>query len=152
MSGIRSSPLGKTLLEAAIIIFSILLAFAIDAAWENRNERRAEERALRTLAAEFAANAAEFRSSLVWLERNRAGALHLLDAIRSAPPGTATAVSDSILVNTLLVASAMLWSNDVPPLVGGTSLFGALGYAVSIFLGWRLLRAIRASGDIRSKD
>jgi len=106
MPDTQRSPLGKALFEATVIILSILLAFAIDASWENRNEQRAEDRALRTLGAEFAANAAEFRYSMDWLGRNRAGALQVLEAIRSAPPGTAAAVPDSVIVNTLLVGSA----------------------------------------------
>jgi len=32
------------------------------------------------------------------------------------------------------------------------SVFGAVGYAVSLFFGWRLMRAIKKSGNIQSKN
>jgi len=31
------------------------------------------------------------------------------------------------------------------------SIFGAAGYLVAAYLGWRLLRAIKKSGDINSR-
>lgn len=52
----------------------------------------------------------------------------------------------------LFLGSTELWSRQAPPLLGGVSVFGALGYAASLTLIWRLLRAIRKSGNISSKD
>jgi ubiquinone biosynthesis protein len=57
-----------------------------------------------------------------------------------------------LLTAALLVASALLWSNDVPPRAGGISIVGAAGYVVAAFLGLRLLRAIRSSGDLGPKE
>ncbi|MBB5032465.1 ABC1 kinase family protein [Prosthecobacter vanneervenii] len=57
-----------------------------------------------------------------------------------------------ILTAAIFLGSSELWSRQAAPLFYGVSVFGALGYAVSLFLGWRLLRAIRKSGNIQSKD
>jgi ubiquinone biosynthesis protein len=46
----------------------------------------------------------------------------------------------------------MLWSTKAAPVLAGVSVFGALGYAVSMVLGWRLLRAIKKSGNLNSKE
>jgi len=57
-----------------------------------------------------------------------------------------------VLTAALFMGSAQLWSRGTPPLIGGVSLFGALGCAAAVVLGIRLLRAIRASGNVRSQD
>lgn len=57
-----------------------------------------------------------------------------------------------ILAAALFLGSTELWSRQAPPLLGGISVFGALGYLTSIWLGLRLLMAIRRSGNIRSDD
>jgi ubiquinone biosynthesis protein len=57
-----------------------------------------------------------------------------------------------VLTAALFLGSSDLWSRQAPPLLGGVSIFGALGYAMSLWLGWRLLRAIRKSGSIDSKN
>ncbi|MBE7497424.1 MAG: AarF/ABC1/UbiB kinase family protein [Verrucomicrobiaceae bacterium] len=57
-----------------------------------------------------------------------------------------------VLTAAVFLGSTELWSRDAKPLLYGVSVFGALGYAVSLYLGWRLLRAIRKSGNIQSKD
>lgn len=57
-----------------------------------------------------------------------------------------------VLTAALFLGSSDLWSRQAPPLLGGISIFGALGYALSLWLGWRLLRAIRKSGNIDSKN
>ena len=57
-----------------------------------------------------------------------------------------------VLTAALFLGSSELWSRQAPPLLFGVSVFGALGYLLSVYLGWRLLRAIRKSGNINSKD
>ena len=52
----------------------------------------------------------------------------------------------------LFLGSSHLWSSQAPPLLWGVSIFGALGYLMAAYLGYRLLRAVRKSGDIQSKD
>ena len=51
-----------------------------------------------------------------------------------------------------VLSRSELWSRQAAPLLFGVSVFGALGYLVSVYLGWRLMRAIRKSGNISSKD
>ena len=57
-----------------------------------------------------------------------------------------------VLTAALFLGSSELWSRQAPPLAYGVSIFGLLGYMLSVYLGWRLLRAIRKSGNISSKD
>lgn len=57
-----------------------------------------------------------------------------------------------VLTAALFLGSSELWSRQAPPLAYGVSVFGLLGYLLSVYLGWRLLRAIRRSGNISSKD
>jgi ubiquinone biosynthesis protein len=57
-----------------------------------------------------------------------------------------------VLTAALFLGSSELWSREARPLLFGVSVFGALGYLTSIVLGWRLLRAIRKSGNIDSEE
>jgi ubiquinone biosynthesis protein len=56
-----------------------------------------------------------------------------------------------VMTAALFVGSSLLWSMKAPPAIAGVSVFGAAGYLVAAYLGWRLLRAIKKSGDINSK-
>jgi len=51
----------------------------------------------------------------------------------------------------LIVGSSLLWSMKSPPTLGGVSVLGAAGYIVGVYPGWRLLRAIKKSGDLDSR-
>jgi ubiquinone biosynthesis protein len=57
-----------------------------------------------------------------------------------------------VLTAAIFLGSSELWSREAKPLFWGISIFGAIGYLLSLFLGWRLMRAIRKSGNINSKD
>jgi ubiquinone biosynthesis protein len=57
-----------------------------------------------------------------------------------------------VLTAAIFLGSSQLWSSEAKPLLWGISVFGALGYLLSVYLGWRLLRAIRKSGNIDSRD
>jgi ubiquinone biosynthesis protein len=57
-----------------------------------------------------------------------------------------------IIAASIFLGSSQLWSSQAPPLLGGVSVFGALGYATAIYLTWRVLRAVKKSGNISSKD
>jgi ubiquinone biosynthesis protein len=56
-----------------------------------------------------------------------------------------------ILAAALFIGSTQLWSRAAPPVLGGVSVFGVLGYALAAFVGYRLLVAIKRSGDIGSR-
>lgn len=53
-----------------------------------------------------------------------------------------------VMTASLLVASAMLWSRQAPPLFQGVSLFGVVGASVAVVLAFRLFRAIGKAGGI----
>jgi ubiquinone biosynthesis protein len=57
-----------------------------------------------------------------------------------------------VMTSALIVGSSLLWSMKAPPVVAGISIFGGAGYIIALYLGWRLLRAIKKSGDISSKN
>lgn len=57
-----------------------------------------------------------------------------------------------VVTAALFVSSSLLWSMKAPPTIDGISLFGGAGYLMAIYLGWRLIRAIKKSGDINSKQ
>jgi ubiquinone biosynthesis protein len=57
-----------------------------------------------------------------------------------------------IMTASLFLGSSLLWSMKAPPVIGGVSVFGAAGHAIALYMGWRLFRAIRKSGNVDSKD
>ncbi len=56
-----------------------------------------------------------------------------------------------ILSAALFVGSSMILSNNVPPLLFGVSVIGAIGCLVGVVMGFRLVRAIQRSGNVISK-
>jgi ubiquinone biosynthesis protein len=50
-----------------------------------------------------------------------------------------------LLTSSLLLGSSLLWSLHAEPLVGGVSLFGAIGYATACIMGVSLFRDIKYS-------
>jgi ubiquinone biosynthesis protein len=48
-----------------------------------------------------------------------------------------------LLTSSLLLGSSLLWSLHAEPVVGGVSLFGAIGYAAACMMGLSLFRDIR---------
>jgi ubiquinone biosynthesis protein len=57
-----------------------------------------------------------------------------------------------VMTAALFVSSALLWSMKAPPTIAGVSVFGAAGYLIAAYLGWRLLRAIKKTGDINTRE
>jgi ubiquinone biosynthesis protein len=57
-----------------------------------------------------------------------------------------------VLAASLFLGSSLLWAMKAPPLLAEVSIFGAAGYLVSAGLIWRLIRAIKRSGNVDSKD
>lgn len=53
-----------------------------------------------------------------------------------------------VITASLFIGSSLLWSRQVAPTIAGWSVPGGLGCAAAVYLSIRLLRAIRASGDI----
>lgn len=57
-----------------------------------------------------------------------------------------------ILSAALFMGSCMMLSASIPPMVRGVSVFGALGCGIALFLGFRLLLAVKRSGDLEDED
>lgn len=57
-----------------------------------------------------------------------------------------------IVTAAIFLGSCLLWSMKAPPVADGISIFGALGYAISLVLGLQLYRAIKDSGKIAPQD
>jgi ubiquinone biosynthesis protein len=55
-----------------------------------------------------------------------------------------------VMTAALFVGSSLLWSAKAPPTIKDVSVVGGAGYFVAAYFGWRLLRAIKKSGDINS--
>jgi ubiquinone biosynthesis protein len=53
-----------------------------------------------------------------------------------------------VITAALYVGSSLLWSMKAPPTIKDVSIVGGAGYFVAAYLSWRLLRAIKKSGDI----
>jgi ubiquinone biosynthesis protein len=56
-----------------------------------------------------------------------------------------------VMTAAMFVGSSLLWSMNAPPTLAGISVFGGAGYLIAAYFGWRLLRAIKKSGDIESR-
>jgi len=75
--------------------------------------------------------------------------LALLCCLRSDPVSSALPLAEC---DAMFVGSSLLWSMKAPPTICGVSVFGAAGYLIAAYFAWRLLRAIKKSGDINSKQ
>jgi len=85
------------------------------------------------------------------LQRMRAGTLSIhLDHRRLDPVVNRLVLG--LLTSSLILGSSLLWSMNAPPLIGNVSLFGAVGYALSVFMGVKLLRAMRRSERLNSES
>ena len=78
------------------------------------------------------------------LESMRAGTLSVhLDHRRLDPVVNRLVLG--LLTSSLLLGSSLLWSLQAEPVVGGVSMFGAIGFAAACIMGLSLLRDIRYS-------
>jgi len=84
------------------------------------------------------------------LKRMREGTFSIHLEVRHIDPVINRLVL-GVMTAALFVSSALLWSMKAPPTIAGVSVFGGAGYLIAAYLGWRLLRAIKNSGDINSK-
>ncbi|MEN8199820.1 MAG: AarF/ABC1/UbiB kinase family protein [Thermodesulfobacteriota bacterium] len=85
------------------------------------------------------------------LSRFQEGSLDIQLAHRHLDPIVNRLVM-GILTASLFLGSSFLWSMQAPPLYQGISIFGAVGYGLSFYLGLRLILAVRKSGSVDSVD
>ena len=104
MTGNEKIPWKRLYVEAAAIVASILLAFAIDAWWEDRQERVLEQQYLASLKADFQADIEELDDAIA-LAKSRAQLGRLLissidqDRVEGDPNEFIWAVYSSFLLN-----------------------------------------------------
>jgi hypothetical protein len=84
MSNTQKIQWQRLLVEGAAIVASILLAFAIDAWWDNRLERIEERRVLESLKAEFLSNAEKIPWFIDSHQKSADSALEVLNAMSAA--------------------------------------------------------------------
>jgi ubiquinone biosynthesis protein len=57
-----------------------------------------------------------------------------------------------VIIAALIIGASALWSRDAAPVIYGVPVLGAIGFGMAAYLGYRLSRAIKQSGDVSSKD
>lgn len=116
MSASHTLPWKRLLAEAVAIVLSILLAFAIDAWWDNRRDRQAEHLLLQRLKADFT----EIQSAILMIEaehRETSAACLTLMSIPEGSPVPSTAEYDR------MVALVFLTSRTFNPGSGAVAAF-----------------------------
>jgi hypothetical protein len=95
-------PWGRILVEGAVIVVSILLAFGIDAAWDSRSEARAEQALLTSLRAEFESNRSVIENSIRVHQRHASGASYLL---RAGPEASLDSLANAVARSTYFLTT-----------------------------------------------
>ena len=116
MTASQALPWKRLLAEAAAIVLSILLAFAIDAWWEDRSARHSEQLLLRRLHADFT----EIQAAILMIEaehRETSAACRALMSIPEGSPVPPTPVYDR------MVALVFLTSRTFNPGTGAVAAF-----------------------------
>lgn len=92
------TPWLRVLIEGAVIVGSILLAFGIDASWDARQERKAELLQLTALAEDFAQNVELLEEREALVKNIVRLQTTLLDTLRSVPVGSEVQIPGSLVV------------------------------------------------------
>ncbi len=109
MSEVRSGrPLGRLVTEMIVIVASILLAFWIEAAWEERSDRTRERQALGDLQADFLESRKQLQDGIE-LGRIRITSLEALGAVATSRIPAPSRDSINILLGQIL------WVNSMDP-------------------------------------
>lgn len=87
MRSVRELPWPRIVAESVVIVASILLAFAIDAWWQNRGERSQERELLLDLKRDFEASQAHLDDWLAGNRRVQQGTTRFLDALQAQALG-----------------------------------------------------------------
>lgn len=101
---------GKRLFaEGIAIVASILLALAVDTAWDARSDRRQEQDELDRLSSELTSNLEQFRAWIAGHESQLAHSDSLLALLEEAPPNRAVRVKNGFLLSLLF---APIWQPE----------------------------------------
>ena len=154
----------RRLVEGAVIVASILLAFAIDAAWDSRREQERRDALLSALAREMAlatterdrvaqyhANGRDASAALLGLDAGERDVTRVDSLLREAYNSTATFDASSGALSGLLYSSDLDLIDDEELLLELTSYPGLVanlnreqGYLVEV--GFRMLDYLSAEG------
>jgi len=100
----------RLLLEGVVIVASILLAFAIDAWWDERQDRQAEGNQLLSIAAELESNAERIREKLEVLAVADKASRKFISWMGPEPrPVEQKELSDTFLKMFAIAARCPLW-------------------------------------------
>jgi hypothetical protein len=122
MSETRDIAWKRLSVEAAAIVASILLAFAIDAWWDDHNEVERERRLLQALLVEFEQNTELLRESRQEYELYYMDALWMLEYLRDEPDSVDPASFEKAFRGLLLTGSTHLESGTYDGLLGSGEL------------------------------
>ena len=107
MSIDRQTPWKRIFAEGFVIVFSILLAFWIDASWENHVEERREHEHLVAMRAEFETSQVGLQEVLSSIQHHAANVETLIEMLKAAG-------DQPVLVQGPLLGSAITWrTSDV---------------------------------------
>ena len=107
MANIRQVPWRRILIEGAVIVVSILLAFSIDAWWNNRIEQQREREQLVSMRAEFQASLSGLDEVLASVQGHAEDVESLIALLKAAG-------DEPVLVPGPLLGSAITWrTSDV---------------------------------------
>jgi len=93
--------LRRILIESVAVVLSILLAFAVDAGWDLRQERRQERDLLLGLLSDLETSRPEILSRMELARRMATGTRGFLDLTRNAPLPAAIQVPDTLIMAAL---------------------------------------------------
>lgn len=116
MTDTQKLPWKRLIAEAAAIVLSILLAFAIDAWWEDRGDRRAEDLLLHRLKADFS----EIQSAILMIEAEHRETSAACIALMSFPEGASIPATPDF---DRMVALVFLTSRTFNPGTGAVAAF-----------------------------
>ena len=116
MSEVKKVPWKRLTAEAGAIVISILLAFAIDAWWDDRRDQQAEQWLLQRLKADFV----EIQSSLQLIEQEHRETSAACIALLNFPMGTPLPASPEV---DRMVALVFLTSRTFNPGSGAAAAF-----------------------------
>lgn len=88
--------------EVTIIVLGILIAFALDAAWDSRQERREERHIVESLRGEFGQTRADLSLWIQFHRKTERNTRVLLAAMDAVAPGSRLEVSDTLIAALLI--------------------------------------------------
>ena len=122
MKNTSEIPWKRITVEAVAIVASILLAFAIDAWWQDRNEVELERRLVTALLAEFEQNSELLRQEKIHYEQRYMDALRILEYLQQGTTSSDHAELEELFRGFLIAGTLHLESGAHDGLLGSGEL------------------------------